>query len=68
VELAVVKDEEFHKLLDSAQRGAESARRMIKYSVSVITAAIALVAAAGVLTVLRPALLPLLAVMTLPSA
>ncbi|WP_367326304.1 ABC transporter ATP-binding protein [Streptomyces sp. HUAS ZL42] len=68
VELAAVEDEEFHKLLDSAQWGAESARRMIKYCASVITAAIALVAAAGVLTVLHPALLPLLVVMTLPSA
>ncbi|MGX4690539.1 ABC transporter ATP-binding protein [Streptomyces sp. JNUCC 63] len=68
VELAAVEDEEFHKLLDSAQWGAESARRMIKFCVSVITAAIALVAAAGVLTALHPALLPLLAVMTLPSA
>ncbi|MFG2792266.1 ABC transporter ATP-binding protein [Streptomyces sp. NPDC048419] len=68
VELAAVEDEEFHKLLDSAQWGAESARRMIKFCASVITAAIALVAAAGVLTVLHPALLPLLAVMTLPSA
>ncbi|MFJ9542624.1 ABC transporter ATP-binding protein [Streptomyces sp. NPDC101225] len=68
VELAAVEDEEFHKLLDSAQWGAESARRMIKFCASVITAAIALIAAAGVLTVLHPALLPLLAVMTLPSA
>ncbi|WP_079189257.1 ABC transporter ATP-binding protein [Streptomyces kebangsaanensis] len=68
VELAAVEDEEFHKLLDSAQWGAESARRMIRFCVSVITAAIALVAAAGVLTALHPALLPLLAMMTLPSA
>jgi ATP-binding cassette subfamily B protein len=68
VELSAVEDEEFHKLLDSAQWGAESARRMIRFCASVITAAIALVAAAGVLTVLHPALLPLLAVMTLPSA
>ncbi|MFJ9216582.1 ABC transporter ATP-binding protein [Streptomyces sp. NPDC102383] len=68
VELAAVEDDEFHKLLDSAQYGAESARRMIKFCTSVITAAISLVAAAGVLTVLHPALLPLLAVMTLPSA
>lgn len=68
VELAAVEDEEFHKLLDSAQWGAESARRMIRFCTSVMTAGIALVAAAGVLTVLHPALLPLLALMTLPSA
>lgn len=68
VELAAVEDEEFHKLLDSAQWGAESARRMIRFCTSVMTATIALAAAAGVLTVLHPALLPLLALMTLPSA
>ncbi len=68
VELAAVEDEEFHKLLDSAQWGAESARRMIKFSTSVVNAAISLFAAAGVLTVLHPALLPLLGLMTLPSA
>ena len=60
--LAAVEDEEFHKLLDSAQYGAESARRMIQFCTSVVmTAGIALAAAAGVLTVLHPALLPLLA-------
>ncbi|GLF96045.1 ATP-binding cassette domain-containing protein [Streptomyces yaizuensis] len=68
VELTAVEDEEFHKLLDSAQWGAESARRMIKFCTSVVTAAISLIAAAGVLTVLHPALLPLLVLMTLPSA
>lgn len=68
VELAAVEDEEFHKLLDSAQWGAESARRMIKFCTSVVTAAISFIAAAGVLTVLHPVLLPLLALMTLPSA
>ncbi|MBC9717830.1 ABC transporter ATP-binding protein [Streptomyces sp. TRM66268-LWL] len=68
VELEAVEDEEFHKLLDSAQWGAESARRMIKFCTSVVTATISLIAAAGVLAVLHWTLLPLLAVMTLPSA
>ncbi|MGW5677430.1 ABC transporter ATP-binding protein [Streptomyces sp. NPDC003860] len=68
VELAAVEDEQFHKLLDSAQWGAESARRMIRFCTSVVNAGISLVAAAGVLTILHPALLPLLALMTLPSA
>ncbi|KRV50021.1 ABC transporter [Wenjunlia vitaminophila] len=68
VELAAMEDDEFHKLLDSAQWGAESSRQMIRLCSSVITAVTALVAAAGVLTVLHPVLLPLLAVMTLPSA
>lgn len=68
VELAAIEDHAFHKLLDTAQYGAGSARRMISYSTRVVNAAISLIAAAGVLTVLHPALLPLLVTMTLPSA
>nr|WP_231905765.1 ABC transporter ATP-binding protein [Streptomyces davaonensis] len=68
VELAAIEDHAFHKLLDTAQYGASSARRMIAYSSRVVNAMISLIAAAGVLTVLHPALLPLLATMTLPSA
>ncbi|KUN19137.1 ABC transporter [Streptomyces antibioticus] len=68
VELAAIEDHAFHKLLDTAQYGATSARRMIAYATRVMNAAISLVAAAGVLTVLHPALLPLLVTMTLPSA
>ncbi|MES4888599.1 ABC transporter ATP-binding protein [Streptomyces sp. NPDC096012] len=68
VELAAIEDHAFHKLLDTAQYGARSARHMIAYSARVINAMISLVAAAGVLTVLHPALLPLLTTMTLPSA
>ncbi|MFJ3668549.1 ABC transporter ATP-binding protein [Streptomyces sp. NPDC090106] len=68
VELAAIEDHAFHKLLDTAQYGASSARRMIAYATRVMNASISLVAAAGVLTVLHPALLPLLVTMTLPSA
>ncbi|MEU9729821.1 ABC transporter ATP-binding protein [Streptomyces sp. NPDC048002] len=68
VELAAIEDHAFHKLLDTAQYGAMSARRMISYSARVVNAMISLIAAAGVLTVLHPALLPLLATMTVPSA
>ncbi|MEU2225713.1 ABC transporter ATP-binding protein [Streptomyces sp. NPDC018347] len=68
VELAAIEDHAFHKLLDTAQYGARSARHMIGYGARVINAMISLVAAAGVLTVLHPALLPLLVTMTLPSA
>ncbi|MFF9766623.1 ABC transporter ATP-binding protein [Streptomyces sp. NPDC014636] len=68
VELAAIEDHAFHKLLDTAQYGARSARHMIGYSTRVINAMISLIAAAGVLTVLHPALLPLLVTMTLPSA
>jgi ATP-binding cassette subfamily B protein len=68
VELSAIEDHAFHKLLDTAQYGAASARRMIMYGTRVVNALISLVAAAGVLTVLHPLLLPLLATMTLPSA
>ncbi|BFO20598.1 hypothetical protein SHKM778_69860 [Streptomyces sp. KM77-8] len=68
VELAAIEDHAFHKLLDTARYGAASARRMIAYGSRVVNAMISLVAAAGVLTVLHPVLLPLLMTMTLPSA
>jgi len=68
VELAAIEDHTFHKLLDTAQYGAASARRMIMYGTRVVNAMISLIAAAGVLTVLHPLLLPLLVTMTLPSA
>ncbi|GAA1179374.1 ABC transporter ATP-binding protein [Streptomyces hebeiensis] len=68
VELEAVEDDEFHKLLDSAQYGASSARRMVQYCQSVVTALMSLVASAGVLALLHPALLPLLVAMTVPSA
>ncbi|WP_432054077.1 ABC transporter ATP-binding protein [Streptomyces sp. bgisy022] len=68
VELAAIEDHAFHKLLDTAQYGASSARRMIMYGARVVNAGISLTAAAGVLTVLHPALLPLLVTMTVPSA
>ncbi|MFF3430517.1 ABC transporter ATP-binding protein [Streptomyces sp. NPDC002602] len=68
VELAAIEDDEFHRLLDAARYGADSARRMIRYCTDTLNSAISLIAAAGVLTVLHPALLPLLVLMTLPSA
>ncbi|WP_031166237.1 ABC transporter ATP-binding protein [Streptomyces durhamensis] len=68
VELSAIEDHAFHKLLDTAQYGAESARRMISYGTRVTGALISLIAAAGVLAVLHPLLLPLLVTMTLPSA
>lgn len=67
-ELAAIEDDEFHRLLDAARYGADSARRMIRYCTNTLNAGVSLVAAAGVLTVLHPVLLPLLILMTLPSA
>lgn len=68
VELAAIESDDFHRLLDSAQYGAGSARRMVKISTQVMNALLSLVAVAGVLTVLHPALLPLLLMMTVPGA
>ena len=68
VELSAIEDHAFHKLLDTAQYGAGSARRMISCATRVVNAVISMIAAAGVLTVLHPALLPLLVTMTIPSA
>ncbi|GGR51263.1 ABC transporter ATP-binding protein [Streptomyces netropsis] len=68
VELEAIEDEDFHRLLDSAQYGAAGARRMIRYCTAVVGALVSFAAAAGVLTVLHPALLPLLLLMTLPRS
>jgi ATP-binding cassette subfamily B protein len=68
VELAAIEDHAFHKLLDTAQYGASASRRMIGHATRLVNAMISLIAAAGVLTVLHPLLLPLLVTMTLPSA
>lgn len=68
VEMAAIEDDAFHKLMDSAQWGADGARRMVGYCTAVVASAISLIAAASVLTVLHPLLLPLLVAMALPSA
>jgi SAM-dependent methyltransferase len=68
VEMAAMEDETFHRLLESAQYGAGSARRMIDHCVAVLSALLSLLAAATVLSVLHPLLLPMLLVMVLPSA
>ena len=68
VELAAIEDAEFHRLLDSAQYGATSARHMIGACVAVVNGLFAFAAAAGVLTVLHPVLLPLLALIALPRS
>ncbi|MDT3396034.1 ABC transporter ATP-binding protein [Streptomyces sp. B1866] len=66
VELEAVEDGEFRHLIDVAQYGAASARRMIGACVAVVNGLLALVAAAGVLTVLHPLLLPMLVLIVAP--
>ncbi|WP_260867628.1 ABC transporter ATP-binding protein [Streptomyces sp. SAJ15] len=67
VELADLERAEFRRLLDSARYGTDSARRMISHSVGVLNALVSLAAAAGVLAVLHPALLPMLLLIALPK-
>ncbi|MDT0309470.1 ABC transporter ATP-binding protein [Streptomyces sp. DSM 44917] len=68
VEMAAMEDDEFHRLLESAQFGATSARTMIRHCVAVVSALLSLLAAATVLTALHPVLLPMLVLMVLPRA
>ncbi|MEU9279986.1 ABC transporter ATP-binding protein [Streptomyces sp. NPDC048341] len=65
-ELEAIEDGEFRTLLDSAYFGAQSSRTMIGICVAVVNGVFALVAAAGVVTVLSPVLLPLLLLIALP--
>ncbi|MFJ3927433.1 ABC transporter ATP-binding protein [Streptomyces sp. NPDC090022] len=66
VELEAVEDGEFHRLLDSAQWGPPAARRTISACVATLNGLISLIAVAGVLTVLHPVLLPMLALIAAP--
>jgi ABC-type multidrug transport system fused ATPase/permease subunit len=67
VELLTFQQAEFHDLLQAAQYGAGWAEWIVGSLVDVLTALAALGAAAGVLTVLHPALLPLLVLAALPN-
>ncbi|RMI43212.1 ABC transporter ATP-binding protein [Streptomyces triticirhizae] len=68
VEMRAMEDEDFHRLLESAQYGASSARNMIRHAVSVIAALLSLAAAGAVLTTLHWLLLPMLVAIVLPRA
>ncbi|WNI20768.1 ABC transporter ATP-binding protein [Streptomyces sp. ITFR-16] len=66
VELEAIEDPEFRRLIDVAQYGAASARRMIGACVAALNGTISLLATAGILTVLHPALLPMLLLIAAP--
>ncbi|MFJ8886571.1 ABC transporter ATP-binding protein [Streptomyces sp. NPDC102402] len=66
VELEAIDDPDFRRLIDIAQYGPASARRMIGACVSALNSTISLIATAGVLTILHPALLPMLLVIAAP--
>ncbi|MFE9912298.1 ATP-binding cassette domain-containing protein [Streptomyces clavifer] len=66
VELEAIEDPAFRRLIDVAQFGAASARRMISACVAALNGTISLIATAGILTVLHPALLPMLLLIAAP--
>ncbi|MFI6638596.1 ABC transporter ATP-binding protein [Streptomyces sp. NPDC050504] len=66
VELEAIEDPAFRRLIDVAQYGAASARRMISACVAAVNGTISLIATAGVLAVLHPALLPMLLLIAAP--
>ncbi|NUR82805.1 MAG: ABC transporter ATP-binding protein [Nonomuraea sp.] len=68
VELVIIKNAEFRNLMSAAARGALSARMVTTYAIALVEALTGLIAAAGVLTVLHPALMPLMVAVTVPSA
>ncbi|MFJ8844925.1 ATP-binding cassette domain-containing protein [Streptomyces cyaneofuscatus] len=66
VELEAIDDPDFRRLVDIAQYGPASARRMIGACVAALNGVISLITTAGVLTILHPALLPLLILIAAP--
>ncbi|WP_188189918.1 ABC transporter ATP-binding protein [Nonomuraea sp. SYSU D8015] len=69
VELVAYDDPEFHDALERAKgRGVATADWVVSAAVDVVTAAVGIAAAAGVLGILHPVLLPLLLLAVLPDA
>ncbi|GGW12333.1 multidrug ABC transporter permease [Streptomyces libani subsp. rufus] len=66
VELEAIEDPEFRRLIDVAQYGAGSARRMIGACVAALNGTVSLISTAGVLTILHPVLLPMLVLIAAP--
>lgn len=66
VELEAIDDPDFRRLVDIAQHGPGSARRMIGACVAALNGLISLITTAGVLAVLHPALLPMLILIAAP--
>ncbi|MFJ3794555.1 ABC transporter ATP-binding protein [Kitasatospora sp. NPDC090091] len=65
-ELEAIEDPDFLAEVDSARWGAMALQNIIGEATAVLTAAFGLVSAAGVLSVLHPALLPMLLLITAP--
>ncbi|MBT2383986.1 ABC transporter ATP-binding protein [Streptomyces sp. ISL-11] len=67
VELAALENKEFHRMLDAGRFGTDSVRMMLSSSVLVLNALIGLIAAAGVLALLHPALVCMLVLVAAPK-
>ncbi|MQY14486.1 Vitamin B12 import ATP-binding protein BtuD [Streptomyces sp. RB5] len=66
VEMEAVESPEFQRLIDVAQFGAASARRMISACVPAVNSVFGMIAAGSVLSILHPVLLPLLLLIAVP--
>ncbi|QIY77400.1 ABC transporter ATP-binding protein [Streptomyces sp. RLB1-33] len=66
VELEAIDDPDFRRLVDVAQYGPGSARRMIGACVAALNGLISLITTASVLAVLHPVLLPMLILIAAP--
>ncbi|WP_427166103.1 ABC transporter ATP-binding protein [Streptomyces sp. C1-1] len=68
VELASIEDPKFHRLLDSAQHGATSARRVLLYCGAIANALITFLSTSVILFSVNPFLLPLLVLVAVPRS
>ncbi|MFF2929098.1 ABC transporter ATP-binding protein [Streptomyces mirabilis] len=66
VELEAIDDPDFRRLVDVAQYGPGSARRMIGACVAALNGLISLITTASVLAILHPVLLPMLILIAAP--
>jgi ATP-binding cassette subfamily B protein len=68
VDLSTFDDPDWRDVMERARdRGIDAAQRVVDHGIELVTNLIGLVAAAGVLTVLHPALLPLLVLAVVPT-
>lgn len=68
VDLATFDDPDWRDAMERARdRGIDAAQRVVDHSIDLVTNLIGLIAAAGVLAVLHPALLPLLVLAVVPT-
>ncbi|MEY9948414.1 ATP-binding cassette domain-containing protein [Kitasatospora sp. GAS1066B] len=65
-ELEAIEDPEFLSAVDSARFGATSVQRLVGQATTVLTSSFSLVSVASVLSVLHPALLPMLLLICAP--